>query len=227
MAATTEVADAPHAAKSSAPQPAEQRVVLHNISWETFERLLAELGDNRNCRLAYDKGTLEITSPLGQHERASTLLGLFIPILVEEHGLNLASFGSLTCKREVLARGLEPDKCFYIQNEPRMRAKFDVNLDTEPAPDLMIEVDISNSSIPKLPIYAALKVPEVWRYDGRTLEILLLKDSQYTKHARSPLFPAITPSEMLKFFDLMQHKGELGMLKAFREWVRKQIVEKR
>ncbi|AOX03585.1 hypothetical protein BJP34_32870 [Moorena producens PAL-8-15-08-1] len=53
---------------------AEHRVICHNVSWQIFEQLLTELGENRSTRLAYDDGTLEIMTPLGPHENNIAVL---------------------------------------------------------------------------------------------------------------------------------------------------------
>lgn len=142
----------------------EQRVILQNINWQTFEMLLAALGDKRACRLAYDKGTLEIMTPLMPHEHYKRLIEKLIDVLTEELNLNVKSVGSMTCKREDLVRGAEPDSAFYIQNEALVREKEEIDLTQDPPPDLMLEVDFSSLSLDKLPIYVALGIPEVWRY---------------------------------------------------------------
>jgi Uma2 family endonuclease len=142
--------------------PAEQRVVLHNISWETFNAILQELGENRAERLAYNEGYLEIMTPLGEHENSNRFIDDLMRILADELNLNLKKFGSLTLKRDDMRRGVEPDSCYYIQNEPVVRGKKDIDLKYDPPPDLVIEIDITSSSLDKHPIYAALGVPEIW-----------------------------------------------------------------
>ena len=115
--------------------PSTQRVTLHNISWQTFETILAEMGEDRASRLAYDRGTLEIMTPLMPHEHNNRLLDHLIVVLALELNLPLKSAGSLTCKRQDLLLGGEPDSCFYIQNEPKVRNKRDIDLATDPPPD--------------------------------------------------------------------------------------------
>ncbi len=158
---------------------AEQRVVLHELNWQAFESFLLALGEQRSARLAYDRGVLEIMSPLRRHESAKRLIGRLIETWVAELGINVASMGSLTLKREDLSRAVEPDECYYIQNEPRIRSREDIDLAQDPPPDLVLEIDITSPSLLRLPIYEALGVPEVWRYDGRELHLYSLQSGIY------------------------------------------------
>src|SRR3990170_9128357 len=174
------------------PHPAaEQRVILYNLSWKTFEGLLQDPANSRRCRLAYDRGTLEIMSPLIHHEGINRTLATMIIVLAEELGIEVRSAGSLTCKREDLDKGLEPDSSFYIQNETLVRGKKEIDLAKDPPPDLIIEVDISRGSLNKFPIYAALGVPEVWRFDGRKLSFHRLKKGQFESCKQSLAFPRL------------------------------------
>lgn len=157
-----------------------QRVILKNISWQTFETILAETGSDRISRLAYDHGTLEIMTPLLPHEHNNRLIHNLIVALAEELNLNLKSVGSLTCKRPDRMRGAEPDSSFYIQNEPLVRNNREINLTTNPPPDLVVEVDFTSSSLDRLPIYADIGVPELWRYDEPVMQIYQLQEGLYT-----------------------------------------------
>lgn len=201
----------------------EQRVILHNINWQTFEMLLATLGDKRACRLAYDKGTLEIMTPLMPHEHYKRLIEKFIDVLTEELNLNVKSVGSMTCKREDLVRGAEPDSGFYIQNEALVRDKEEIDLTQAPPPDLMLEVDFSSLSLDKLPIYAALGIPEVWRYYRGVLQIYQLREGQYVLCDCSPTFADLPLTEIPQFLEQSTQIGEMAMIRSFRTWVRQQL----
>ncbi|HEY9740149.1 MAG TPA: Uma2 family endonuclease, partial [Coleofasciculaceae cyanobacterium] len=142
------------------------RVLLRNISWQTYQDLLKDLEEQPGIRLSYDRGLLEIMAPSPPHENYKKVLGRFVETLTEELNIEIKSLGSLTCKREDLARGLEPDQCYYIQNEAVVRTLDEIDFNQDPPPDLVIEIDISSSSINRLSLYAALGVPEVWRYDA-------------------------------------------------------------
>jgi Uma2 family endonuclease len=145
---------------ASSSTPAEQRTVLHNISWQTFEALLKETGEDRGSRFAYDCGTLEIMTPLYEHENPKIQFDRFVVALAEELGIEIKSAGSTTLKRKIANRGIEPDNCYYIQNEPAVRGRQELDLETDPPPDLAIEIDITSSSVNKFGIYSALGVPD-------------------------------------------------------------------
>lgn len=199
---------------------AEQRTVLHNISWETFEALLAETGEDRGSRFAYDCGTLEIMTPLFEHENPKIQFDRFILILAEELEIEIKSAGSTTLKRRIAKRGIEPDNCYYIQNELAIRGRETLNLETDPAPDLAIEIDITSSSVNKLGIYSALGIAELWRYNGQDLKFYQLIEGQYVECEFSVAFPIVSVSDISRFIQQSKTMGEIALLKSFRAWVR-------
>jgi Uma2 family endonuclease len=144
--------------------PAEHRVILHNTSWGTYERLMEERGESRVPRFTYDRGELEIMSPSTEHESIAYYIGLLVAVFAEEAGVDLYGAGSTTFDREDLGRGFEPDACFYVQNAERVRGKPRIDLRLDPQPDLVIEVDITSPSLDKFPIYARASIPEIWRH---------------------------------------------------------------
>ncbi|PZO37292.1 MAG: Uma2 family endonuclease [Pseudanabaena frigida] len=152
----------------------ENRVLLHGVSWETFECLLADVGDRRSTLFHYINGTLEILSSLSLHEGSNRFTEALIGVFVEELEIDMRRLGSLLMKIPELKVGGEPDSCYYIKNEFAIRAQENVVVGQDPPPDLVLEVDITNPSDLYLPIYALLGVPEVWRYDGYGLEFLAL-----------------------------------------------------
>ncbi len=204
---------------------AANRFLLKNISWQTYEALLKDVESQPGLRLTYDQGILEIMTPLAPHERNSRLIGRLVEALTEELNIEICSLGSLTCKREDLARGLEPNECYYIQNEPVIRSLEQIDLNQYPPPDLAIEIDITSSSINRLALYAALGVPEVWRYDGSRLIIYQLEGEEYRVCDRSSTFPLITSSEIIRFLELRKSNGETTLIRLFREWVRNQVQQ--
>ena len=167
--------------------PAEQRILLSNVSWETYERLLEDHRDSSAPRFTFDRGMLEIISPSPEHEKFNRRIAQLVLAVTEEMGIESEDLGSTTFRREDLEHGFEPDSCFYIQNEERVRGKDRIDLSVAPPPDLVI--DITSPSINKLPIYARLGVPEVWRYDGEKLEILKLGSDGYAAVAESTPSP--------------------------------------
>jgi Uma2 family endonuclease len=180
--------------------PGEKRVTLHGLNWQGYQQILQALPQSRAVRLTYDCGTLEITMPLEDHEFAGELISLFIRILIGEMGLKLKSMGSTTLDREDLNRGSEPDKAFYIQNQSRVSGR-NVDLAKDPPPDLVVEVDITHTDIDKNRLYAAMGVPEFWRYNGREWRIYQLQGKAYTEVDRSPTFTWIEKAELYRFLE--------------------------
>ncbi len=199
---------------------AEQRVVLQDLNWQAFESFLLALGEHRSARLAYDQGVLEIMSPLRRHESAKRLIGRLIETWVAERSINVASMGSLTLKREDLSRAVEPDECYYVQNEPRIRSKENIDLAQDPPPDLVLEIDITSPSLLRLPIYATLGVPEVWRYDGRTLHVYSLQSGSYVTQSQSQVLPLFPISLVPELLEVPKTLGETAMLQRFSAFVK-------
>jgi Uma2 family endonuclease len=206
--------------------PAENRVILNNISWQTFNNILTELGENRVVRLAYLAGNLEIITPWGEHENTNRFIDDLIRILADELNLNLKKFGSLTLKREDMLRGAEPDSCYYIQNEPLVRGKKDIDVNFDPPPDLVLEIDITSSSLDKKPIYAALGVPELWRYNGKKLEFLVLSPPTLTYNPveQSPTFPFLATEIIPQLLERSLTEGETATLRYFRTWLKQHLA---
>lgn len=203
--------------------PAEQRTVLPNISWETLEALLIETGEDRGWRFAYDGSTLELMTPLFEHENPKIQFDRLIFALAEELEIEIKSAGSTTLKRQIANRGIEPDNCYYIHNEPAVRGKQKLDLETDRPPDLAIELDITSSSVNKFDIYSALAVPELWRYDGRVLKFYQLTEGKYIESEFSIAFSLILVTEISKFIEQSKTMGEIALLKSFRAWVRQKI----
>jgi Uma2 family endonuclease len=208
---------------STIPQPASSggRVVLHGVCWDEYTQMLRAFARRRGVRLTYDRGVLEIMTPLYRHDNSSRILGRLIVALTEELNLPVASGGATTLRRRRRQRGLEPDECFWIANEPRVRGIQRLNLRTDPPPDLAVEVDVTRSSLNRLAIYAALGVPEVWRVDvpGLTFHVLQA-DGQYAESPVSRSFPAVAATDIAGFLALLGRQEENEILRQFRAWVR-------
>ena len=141
--------------------PGTQRLVLHNVPWQSYVVIGDALPDRPALRMTYDRGNLEFMTTSPEHEKYKVRLGRLLEALVEECGLRVEPLGNMTMRREELERGLEPDECFWIANEPHMRARLDWDPRRDPPPDLVIEIEISRSALDRMGIYAALRVPEV------------------------------------------------------------------
>jgi Uma2 family endonuclease len=197
--------------------------VLQNISWQTFKAMLADMGCERNKRLAYDNGIIEIMTPLMPHENSNRLIEGFVLVLCEEFGLEVKSAGSLTMTRDDLERGAEPDSSYYIQNELLVRNKENIDLSTDPPPDLVLEVEYSRSKIDKLALYASMEVPEFWRYNGNVLRIYALNSGQYSQSNNSQTFVPVPVTEIPRFIQESKKIGQIAATRAFRTWVRQQM----
>lgn len=199
-----------------------QRIILEDVSWQVFEAILNELGEHRRSRVAYSQGTLEIMAPLPEHERSKVIIGDLVKALLDELDLNWESLGSTTFKRKDKSAGIEPDDCFYIQNYKLMIGKDKIDLDVDPPPDLAIEIDVISKT--EISAYEALKVPEIWRYENRNLEISLLQGEQYINSQTSPTFPNFAVIEIIpQFVEMARTTGMSSALKEFRKWVKEQI----
>lgn len=200
--------------------PPEERIILHEVSWETYESLLADHQNRSVPRFAYDRGVLEIMSPSAEHEEANDLIKLLVNVLAEEMNLDIKGFGSTTFKRADLSRGFEPDSCFYIQNADRISDSSNLDLTNNPPPDLIVEIDITSPSLNKFPIYARVGVPEIWRYDGQKVAIFLLEEGAYVEHEESYALPRVTTNALTDFIAEGRSKKRTVWLRALREWAR-------
>ncbi len=207
---------------ASPPRAADQAVLLHGISWETYESLLADHLDRSVPRFTYDRGLLEIVSPTTVHERDNRTLAMLVEVVAEERGIDTLDVGSMTFKREDLQRGFEPDSCFYIRNEVRVRGRIQIDPAIDPPPDLIIEIDVASPSLNKLPIYAQLGVPEVWRAKEGRVTILTLRADAYVESVTSAALPPLTAEALTRFLRESRASGRTAWLRTVREWMREQ-----
>lgn len=199
------------------------RVILRNISWQSYQSLIKDFDQEPAIRLTYDRGTLEIRMPLDPHETYKKLIGRLIEAATEELELEIRSLGSRTCERQDLESGLELDQCYYIQHEPKVRGVEQIDLTQFPPPDLAVEIDITSSSLNRFAIYQVLGVPEIWRYDGEILEFYTLQTDQYAVQLYSQALPLLRADDILQFIERRQTMGENALVKDFRRWIRKQL----
>jgi Uma2 family endonuclease len=198
-----------------------QRLVLFGEPWKTYVRLLRLFDDRRHLRITYDRGALEIMTLSPEHEQWKRLIRRLIVTLTEELGLPVAEYGSMTIKRRKKLRGLEPDECFWIQNEPLVRNMKSYKLRRDPPPDLIVEGDAARSAVNRIGIYAALKAPEVWRFRKSRLEFHILgEDGKYATLPTSRALPGIASEDVDRF---LARRGQIEMnalIREFREWIR-------
>ncbi len=197
----------------------EKRVAVLNISWQAYEQILNALGENRAARIHYYQGVLEIMTPLEAHESSSENIGILIHIFTEELNLNIKSLASTTLKIPNKKAGAEPDKCYYIKNEPAVRGQI-VNLEIDPPPDLVLEVDITHSDINKKQLYQDIQVPEFWRYNGKKITIYVLNQNEYQESETSLNFPILTKAMIYEFISQCRNNGETQAKRLFRSKLR-------
>ncbi|BAZ25816.1 hypothetical protein NIES4073_67220 [Kalymmatonema gypsitolerans NIES-4073] len=185
--------------------------------------MLAEMGNDRASRMAYDRGTLEIMAPVLPHEYWNRLIERLIFVLGEELNLEIFPTGSTTLKRKDLRRAAEPDSSYYIRNEARVRNKIAIDMRNDPPSDLVVEVDLTSSSLDRFQIYASLGVPELCCYDEGVLYIYQLQQGEYVQCNNSPTFAQLPLIEIPPFLEESQRIGVMGMTRNFRHWVREQI----
>jgi Uma2 family endonuclease len=202
-----------------------QRFVLHDLDWHGYRAIAKSLNEH-HVRLTYDRGNLELMTLSHEHEHWNELLGRLIHVLTEELNMPCQSGGSTTFDREDLDRGIEPDRCYYLVNEPQVRGKNEIDLTIDPPPDLAVEIEVTRSAGNRMSIYAALRVPEVWRFDPAApgLRICRLTETgTYVEVEASAYFSFLPISQVVSFLRRRGELDETSLVRSFRDWVRQQI----
>jgi len=198
-------------------QPGQQ-LLVEDVNWQQFESILAELGERRASRLSYSNGRLEIMVPLPEHEKAKEIIGDMVKILLEARQIAFESLGSTTLKNERMSQAVEPDTCFYIQNQAAVIGKNRLDMSVDPPPDLAIEIDLTSRT--QLDNHQILGVPELWRYARRGLQINVLQAEQYIESDVSPTFPNIPIVQLVnQYAQQSQVAGRTRAIQAFKIWV--------
>jgi Uma2 family endonuclease len=200
--------------------PAGATLRLPSVSWEEYEELLSLLGNRPGTRVSYDAGKLKIMSPLPEREEYKETILSLVQVFSDESGITLETRGSATYRQKRLAKGVEPDTSFYVQNAARIIGQRTIDLEVDPPPDVVVEIDTTNESLSKFKIYAAFGVPEIWRYDGERVYIYQLADQAYTEVAASLSFPALTALALTEFIEQSKTQGQTAASFAFRQWWR-------
>ena len=208
------------------PQSPESPFTLRKVSWATYKALMADVGDHRPWRIAYDSGVLELRMPLLKHETPKRLLENFVETAADEVEIEILEAGALTLEREDLKRAIEPDSCFYIQNELQVRGKDDINLPEDPPPDLAIESDLTSSSLNKFNIYASLGVQELWRYRKEILEVYVLVGGEYKRSEVSLAFDFLPIPEIPNFIQQSKSIGQRAAVRLFKKRIREILADK-
>jgi Uma2 family endonuclease len=210
---------------ATASLPAGRSVILSDIDWGTYTRLLYLFAERPSIRLTYDRGTLEIARPLADNELCNPLLRRYVATLTEELNLPIRGGGSTTLRRRRSQRGLDPDDCWWIALAPQMLGRGGLSLAKDPPPDLAADVQSTRCTLNRLKIYAALGVPEVWRlYDDTLTFHLLQQDGKYAQ-GPSRAFPGLTAAELLPFLKLHTSTDDNSANRQFRACVRQRIAD--
>lgn len=205
--------------------PPGQRVLLKDVSWQDFEAILTELGENRSSRVAYENNTLEIMAPLPEHETAKVIIADLLKVLMQELEIEFWPLGSTTFKNELMQQGIEPDDCFYIENEAKVRGKKRIDLKVEPPPDLVLEIDVTSRT--HTHIYQNLGVPELWKFERGKLNIYVLENGEYMESEFSIHFPNLPLIDAIpKYLERSAFIGWNKTMNTFRTWVQEQISAK-
>ncbi|HUG94222.1 MAG TPA: Uma2 family endonuclease [Planctomycetaceae bacterium] len=216
--------DAPAADAPAARTSAQQRFLVENLGWDAYQSI-AEALDELNVRINYDRGVLELMTLSSMHEWLKRLLAQFIDVLTLELKIRRRSAGSFTLRRRALNRGAESDDCFYIAHEPEVRGRDHINLDVDPPPDLGIEIEVSRSALDRMSIFAAIRVPEVWCYNGARLRVYLLDDAgEYVESEHSRCFPFLPLRDVETFLNRRHDVDEMSLVDEFRQWVRAHVA---
>jgi Uma2 family endonuclease len=201
----------------------DQRLLLHDISWDAYIQIGEALRD-RHVFITYDHGEMELRLVGVEHEFRKKRVGRLINTLTEELEIDIAGYGSMTFQRVDLQRGLEADECYWIKHETLVRDRLKIDPEVDPPPDLAVEIEISRSSMDRMGIHAALRVPELWRWVGGTLRVFLLtRKGTYKESKRSKAFPFLPWNEFTKFLT-KTGISETQLVRSFRAWVRQQMA---
>jgi len=211
---------------STPPQQSseEKLITLTGIKWLTFKAIMSDVGDGRAWRIAYAEGVLEIRMPLTEHEEPKGMIESFVEAFADAIDIEVRKLGALTLEREDLARAIELDSCFYIQNESVVRGKS-INLLADPPPDLVVESDYTSSSLNKFSIYASLGVPEIWRYRNQCLVVYQLVEGNYEERENSLAFPFLPIAEIPAFIEQSKTIGQRAAVRLFRDRVREVLAQ--
>ncbi|MGI8641380.1 MAG: Uma2 family endonuclease [Pyrinomonadaceae bacterium] len=195
--------------------------VLYGVSWEMYEQLVAENWGLQFPRLTYDSGILEINmSNSSRHEEDSRTLARFVEIILLELEIDYRNFGSTTYKRKSIRKGFEPDSCFYIQSLDLIEEKEDLDFENDPPPDLIIEINKTSSSVPRMPIFAAFGVSEVWRFAGSIVKFYILQEGVYLETKTSLALPILSGKQATEFLLESRKMKSTAWAKRIRDWTR-------
>jgi Uma2 family endonuclease len=201
--------------------PAGGEIIFADVDWEEYEQLLADFHEDNTVRISYSDGRLEAMSPLPEHEEYKDVIHDLLRTLARELGQRMETRGSATLKRELRAKGVEPDGSYWLRSAGRLIGKRRIDLNSDPPPDLVVEIDLSSDSSRKFSIYAALGVAELWRYDGSRMHFYRLDGQSYTEIHDSVAFPLLSNSDMTRFIEQAKSAGQDSAIESLIEWLKR------
>ncbi|MGI0490667.1 Uma2 family endonuclease [Alkalinema pantanalense CENA528] len=213
------------------PVATEKRILLKNISWAKLEELLAELGSNREAHLTYDRGRLEMMTPLEEHNRCNRLLESLLLVVADEMGDSLVSPGNVLLLQPEIGRAIQPMACYYLENAPAIPPSGKLDVTQVPPPDIAIEIALQESDSPKrLSFYETMGVPEIWQYVTTVgeevlkgdLKIWALDRGGYRPVQISPAYDFLTIAKVTEFLAESETLGLARALTLLRSWVKTQ-----
>ncbi len=194
--------------------------VFHNVTWDEYEELLEQVGETRHgLRISYNDGILKVMSVSPEHEQYVTFINGLVTHIRLRFRMNIRFFGSATMRKKKKSKGNEPDACFYVQTAAALGARIKIDFTVDPPPDVVVEVDIHHDSTGNDPIYAALGVSEIWRYNGSEATILHLRENDYVEAEASNALPMITSAILTEYLARLRQEGEFAAIIAFDEWL--------
>jgi len=207
--------------KEMALAAVNQKLILQGVGWDFYEEILKESEDSNALHFAYDNGFLEVEVPTLKHEKPKGLLADLVKFICLELQIDYVDAGQTTFRKKSKAKGVEPDTGFYIQNESKVRELLEIDLQKDPPPDLVIEVDVTSPSLDKMPIYAALGVPEVWLYKGERVEFYRLEGEEYREIENSIALPILSGKQATEFLKAGLSESSSKWFQMVRDWAKK------
>jgi Uma2 family endonuclease len=192
---------------------------FHNVTWDEYEELLEQVGEARGLRIRYNDGTLMVMSLSSEHEKFVLFINSLVAHIRLRFRMNIRFFGGVTMRKKKKSKGSEPDDCFYVQTAAALGTRIKLDFMVDQPPDVVVEVDIHHDSTGSDPIYAALGVPEIWRYDGWKAAIYHLQESDYVEVESSDALPMISSAILTEYLTRMREDGEFEAIIAFDEWL--------
>ncbi len=194
--------------------------VIYGVSWEMYESFVKKYWNQQCPRLTYDSGMMEVeVSNSDKHEEDNRNLSFLLQTILLELEIEHRNLGSTTFSKKSIRKGFEPDSCFYIQSLKKIADKSNIGIENEIPPDLIIEVNRTSSSVPRMPVFAAFGVSEVWRFNKEKVKIYILEDKVYLETETSSAIPVLSSQKATELLLESRKMGKLAWVKMIRNWI--------